>query len=166
MLLHYKHHSTYYKFLMKHLNESTKTFVFITTRNEDIPKKTLEEVLTLYLLKTDLVDYYNLTIIIYRNKFYLSKFIDINKFKQIHFDFKHRVIIKDESKVDENIKQLFKSKIDLYFSINVYFDKYDYDLLTREKKREHRLNSFKKNRRKEKLKSLFNLKFLKIKNIA
>ena len=94
MLLHYKHNDIEYKFLIKHNNEPSKSYVFLITRCIDISQKILEEVLTLYLIKADLIGHYNLSIIVYRNKFYLSKFIDINKFRELDFiNYNHRVVI-------------------------------------------------------------------------
>lgn len=162
MLLHYKQK----KFLMKHLNEPAKTYVFVITRSEDVTQKTLEEVLTIYLIKTDLVEHYNLAIIVYRNKFYLSRFVDINKFRQLDFKYKHRVLILGEKKIDENIRKTYINKIDNFYSMNAYFDKFDYDLLTREKKKELRLNLLKSSMKREKFKKLFNFKFLKMKQSA
>lgn len=166
MLLHYKINNQKYKFLIKHLYEPSKTYIFLITRHEDISQKILEEVLTIYLIKSDLISLKNLVIVIYKNKYYLSKFVEITKFKLLILDYKNKVRIKCENVIDDKLILLYKTKIDPYYSSNLYFDKFDYNLLTYANKKELRLKRYRKYTRREKLKRLFSFKFLRKEKIA
>lgn len=49
MLLHYKKYTEEYTFLLKHHNENTKSYLFIITKNEQVPTKIIEEIYLLFI---------------------------------------------------------------------------------------------------------------------
>lgn len=161
MLLHYRTNNFTFKLLIKHLNEHARTYLFLITKNEDIPLKVLEEILTLYFIKAEFNENCNFIMIIYRNKNYISSEVDSKKLKQIFFNYKHRVIINKETNVSEQIKNIFETKIDVSYKYNLYFDKCDYFILTRDKKKQCRLNALKNTKKINNLEKLFSIKLFK-----
>lgn len=158
MLLHYKKYTEDYTFLLKHHNENIKSYLFIITKNEQVPTKIIEEILTIYLIKTDIFEN-NLVIIIYKDKSYFSKIIDFNKLKVLQYTYGYKIKIKNQLNTTPKINELFKMRIDFYYSMKSYFDKHDYDFMTREKKVKFRLKSLRNYKKKLRLKRLFSFKF-------
>lgn len=162
MLVNYKHNNKNYSFLVKHIFNTTKSIMFVITKNELISNKILEEMLTLYLLKTDLKENVNL-VVLYRNKYY-SNIHDLSKIKLLHFKYNTRVIIKTETNADQYIKQLFKTRIDFSYTMILNFDQQDYEVLSlkykteRDNRNNKIYNNFKKKAIFKKIKESFQTK--------
>lgn len=136
------------KVIIRNFFSKDKTVIFLLVRNDSISERTLEKLLTLYLKKCDIVndenDFKKMHIFLYINTQMHSSFIDNGLFKKIYFYYDGCIHIKKIHEADIWVKKYFINNVsDFSFSLNIHFDKNDYDLYRRTIKRTKRLDRLK-----------------------
>lgn len=149
------------KVIIRNFFSKDKTVIFLLVRNENISERTLEKLLTLYLMKCDIIndenDFRTMHVFLYINKNMRNSCIDKGVFKKIYFYFDGCIHIKKIHEADNWVKKYFICNVsDFSYNINIQFDKHDYAIYRRIAKRAKRLQSLKNGAKIRKSKQISN----------
>lgn len=149
------------KVIIRNFFSKDKTVIFLLVKNDNIPERTLEKLITLYLMKCAIVndenDFKKMHIFLYiSNHMHISS-VDNAIFKKIYFYYDGCIHIKKIHEADIWVKKYFIHNVsDFSFNININFDKNDYDIYRRTAKRAKRLHRLRKSTKINKTKQIAN----------